>query len=175
MFKILKTSWLMVSVAALSVIVDQLTKRLVATRMELYQSWAPVPALENIFTITYTTNTGAAFGLFKDWGIFFIGVAIVVIAAILYYQQQLQNGHWLLNVALGLQLGGASGNLIDRLRMGGQVIDFLHVKLWPVFNVADSSIVVGVGLLILIMWQESKLEAKANPAPATEQPDPSPS
>ncbi len=154
----------MAAVAALVLIVDQLTKWLVSTRLEPGQMWAPWPELANYFTITYTTNTGAAFGLFKEWGTIFIGIAVIVIVAIFFYQQQLQDGQWLLRATLGFQLGGAIGNLVDRLRVG-HVVDFLDFKWWPVFNVADSSIVVGVAILMLLMLRESQpQEQKAQAA-----------
>lgn len=166
--KTLKTSGSLVAIAALIVLADQVTKWLVSTRLQLYEMWAPFPELERYFTITYTTNTGAAFGLFKEWGTFFIGVAIVVIITILFYQRQVQEEQWLLRAALGLQLGGATGNLIDRLRLGGHVVDFLDFKFFPVFNVADSAITVGVGLLALLMLLETRSEYRKAALPPKE-------
>jgi signal peptidase II len=168
----------MLVVAALVIALDQTTKWLVSTRMELYQSWAPVPSLADWFTITYTTNTGAAFGLFKDWALVFAVVAIIVIVVIFYYQQFLEEGQWLLRVALGFQLGGATGNLIDRLRLGGHVVDFLDLRRvpilnihWPVSNFADISIVIGVALLILVMLREPQSDGQKTPAPPEEPPN----
>lgn len=175
--KTLRNSWLTLVVAGLVLTLDQTTKWLVSTRLELYQAWAPVPSLADWFTITYTTNTGAAFGLFKDWALVFIVVAIIVIVTIFYYQQHLEGGQWLLRVALGFQLGGATGNLVDRLRLGGQVIDFLDLRRvpiinihWPVSNFADISIVIGVGLLILVMLREPESTGQKALAPPEEPP-----
>jgi signal peptidase II len=168
--KFLKNGGLAVILAAVLVAADQYTKWLVVSRLPLYQTWAPFPALADYVLITHNTNTGAAFGLFKDWNLVFICIAIVVIAAIIFYQRQLPDGQWLVRIALGFQLGGAAGNLVDRLRVG-QVTDFLLVQApiggrvyqWPAFNVADSSIVTGVILLALIMARESRTQPQAAP------------
>ncbi len=125
------------------------------------QSWDIAPWLAPIFRITHVTNTGAAFGLFPKWGDFFILIAAIVIVAIILYYHHLPRGQWLMRVALGLQLGGATGNLIDRLRRGF-VVDFIDLNFWPlhnwpVFNLADASIVTGVTLLALMMlWEERR-------------------
>jgi len=169
-------------IAALTLVTDQFTKYLAITRLAPIGMWAPVPSLAHIFTFTYTTNTGVAFGLFKDLGPIFAGVAVAVIAAIVVYQRQVPDGAWLVRVALGLQLGGAAGNLIDRLRFDYAVVDFIHLHYytpqlrldWPVSNVADISIVVGVILLAFTMLREGKEPAK--PAPqASELTDSNPS
>ena len=149
-------------IAAVTLLIDQFTKYLAATYLATIVVWAPIPSLAHVFTFTYTTNTGVAFGLFKDLGPIFVGVAVVVIAAIVIYQREIPQEAWLVRVALGLQLGGAAGNLVDRLRVG-HVIDFIHFHFWPVFNVADMSIVGGVILLALTMLREGKEPAK--PAP----------
>ncbi len=167
--KTLKTSGAMLAVAALTLLADQVTKWLVSTRLQLYEMWAPLPQLETYFTLTYTTNTGAAFGLFKEWGTVFAGIAILVIVAIIYYQRHLPDGQWWLRLALGLQLGGAAGNLVDRLRLG-HVVDFLDFKLWPVFNLADSAIVLGVGLLMLLMVREAASAPQTQPVSSNRPP-----
>jgi signal peptidase II len=147
--------------AALVVLVDQLSKRWVTAWLREGQSWDVVPWLASVFRITHVTNTGAAFGLFRGWGDFFIVVAVVVIVAIVVYYRHLPDGQWLMRVALGLQLGGAIGNLVDRLRQGF-VVDFIDLNFWPlhnwpVFNLADSSLVAGVTLLALWMiWEERR-------------------
>ena len=153
---------ILLAIAALVVLVDQVSKHFVMTRLEEGQSWDIVSWLTPFMRITHVTNTGAAFGLFPKFGDFFIGVAIIVIVAIIIYQRYLPNGQWLVRAALGLQLGGAFGNLIDRLRWNGAVVDFMDLNFWPlrqwpVFNVADASIVTGVSLLaILMMWEERR-------------------
>jgi signal peptidase II len=129
-----------------------------------------------VLQITYVTNTGAAFGLFPNWSQLFIAVAVIVIVALVWYYFQLPDGQWLMHVALGLQLGGATGNFIDRLRFGGSVVDFIDLNFWPlrrwpVFNVADSSIVVGVALLTLLMMWEERREERASRQLATAEDD----
>jgi signal peptidase II len=152
--------WVLPLVAALVIGLDQWTKRLVQTNLGLYETWTPIPALKGWFEFNYITNTGAAFGLFKDGNLFFIGVAIVVSAVVLYYYWHLPAGGWLLRLALGLQLGGAVGNLIDRLRIGN-VIDFIHVRYWFVFNLADASLVVGVALMAFLLLREDVQDRQA--------------
>jgi len=151
----------LLATAALVVLVDQFSKYLVTAWLGEGQSWAIVPWLAPILRITHVTNTGAVFGLFPGWSDFFTVVAAVVIVVIIVYYQHLPDGQWLMRVALGFQLGGAIGNLVDRLRQGF-VVDFIDLNFWPlhnwpVFNLADSSIVVGVALLaLLMMWGERR-------------------
>ena len=104
-------------------------------------SWA-----SDWFSFTYVTNTGAAFGLFPDRGAIFMAIAVVVVVVIAIYYWHMPAGQWLIKLSLGLQLGGAAGNLIDRVQYG-HVVDFIDFKFWPVFNLADTSIVIGVSLL----------------------------
>jgi signal peptidase II len=146
-------------VAALVVALDQWAKHLVVTNLALYESWAPIPALENIFTIHHITNTGAAFGLFQDGNLFFMIVAVIVSLVILFYYRYVPDGQWFVRLSLGLQLGGALGNLVDRLRTGS-VVDFMNFQIWPVFNVADMSIIGGVILLALLLLREDYLDRK---------------
>lgn len=142
---------LLLLVAGITLIADIITKRIVEAQIPLYTS---IPFIDPYLSWTHTQNTGAAFSLFQNGGVFFIIVAIVVSAVILYYAPRLPAGDWLSRVALGLQLGGAIGNLLDRLRQG-YVTDFIHFQIpqigfdWPVFNIADSAIVVGVIMLIV--------------------------
>src|SRR5206468_6544533 len=101
---------------------------------------------------TYVQNRGAAFGLLQDQTVFFVFVGLLVVAVIGASYRYLPRSGFLVHLALGLQLGGAVGNLIDRIRQG-YVVDFVDFgyrsNWWPVFNVADSAIVVGVALLAL--------------------------
>jgi len=162
-----RSTRVLLAIAAATFVADQATKFLVVTHLAPHAAWTPIPALSNFFTIEYTTNTGAAFGLFKDWGPIFIGVAVVVIAAIIIYQNQVPQEAWLVRLALGLQLGGAMGNLTDRLRQG-HVTDFIYFHFWPLFNVADMSIVAGVILLALTMLREE--HKPSAPAPNSSEP-----
>ena len=123
------------------------------------------PWLTPVVQFTHVTNTGAAFGLFPGLSTVFLIVAIVVIVAIFVYGRQIPAGLWLPRVALGMQLGGALGNLVDRVTLGF-VVDFIDAQFWPfrtfpIFNVADSSIVVGVTILLLVMvWEERQARAQ---------------
>jgi signal peptidase II len=149
--------------AGLVVLLDQLSKHFVIARLAEGQSWEVAPWLAPVFRITHVTNTGAAFGLFRGGSDVFVIIAAIVIVAIIIYYRQIPDGQWLMRVALGLQLGGAIGNnLVDRLRQGF-VVDFIDLNFWPlhewpVFNLADSSIVAGVVLLALLMIEEERRE-----------------
>ena len=117
-----------------------------------------IPVIPGFFYITHVRNTGAAFGLFSDAPqlyrmTFFISISLVAVGIIISFYRKLSPGDRLAALALALILGGAIGNLIDRI-FRQEVIDFLHFRLWrgyswPDFNVADSAIVVGVGILVL--------------------------
>ena len=144
-------------VAASILALDQLTKRWVMTSLAEGEWWSPWPQAWRIFRITHTTNTGAAFGIFPKQSIFFVVVAIIVVVAIVVFYRNLSAGGWLIRVSLGLQLGGAIGNLLDRLNYG-HVVDFIDVGFWPVFNVADSSIVIGVAIIAYYLWREDLKE-----------------
>ena len=150
-------------IAGAGVLLDQLSKHYIDSTFELYQS---VTVLENFFHITYIRNRGAAFGIFSDNALrlpFFITVSLIAIVAIVWYLRQIRTDQVLSQLALGLILSGAIGNLIDRVRFG-EVIDFIDVHWysyhWPAFNVADSAICVGVGLLLLETWREDRNSRK---------------
>ncbi len=142
--------WLVLSL--LAVVLDQVSKWVVDSSMQLYQSIPLVP----YFNLTYVRNTGAAFSFLSEAGgwqrWFFAGLAIVISIVIAVWLARLKQHETLLAVALSLVLGGAIGNLIDRLAYG-YVIDFLDVYYqtwhWPAFNVADSAITLGVVLMLL--------------------------
>lgn len=159
------------------ILLDQLTKRLIEASIPLYTQSIPSDLLYPYFRFTHTANYGAAFGLFQNGGLIFGTVAAVVAIAIIVYNFSLPPGQRLLRIALGLQLGGALGNLIDRLRLG-YVTDFLDVDVssiiripyisdWPVFNLADLSIVTGVVVLAFLMLtlQEEPQEQRQEAAP----------
>ena len=139
----------------ISLALDILTKYLVVSNLTYADR---IPVIEGFFYLTHVRNTGAAFGLFADAPVgirlsFFIGISVVAIGIIFSFFRKLAPGDRLAALALGLILGGAIGNLIDRVRFK-EVVDFLHFRLWggyswPDFNVADSCIVVGVGVLVL--------------------------
>ena len=126
------------------VAVDQFSKYLVRTHMEWGES---VPG-EGPLRITYTTNTGGAFGLFANQSFLLALAAVIAIAVLVLYLRYLPPGSRLLKIGLGLELGGAIGNLIDRVRLG-EVTDFINFEYFPAFNVADASITIGVGAILL--------------------------
>ncbi len=164
-------------ILAVVIFLDQLTKYLVETRIPLYGVWAPIPALEGIFRIVHTANTGAVFGLFQGSGMFFAALAVVVAIAIAYFNMTLPGHQWLIRVALGLQLGGALGNLIDRLRQG-HVTDFVDTGPWYIWNLADLAIVSGVILFGFAYLREMRREEAVKRAEqaqtAAEQAEPRP-
>jgi signal peptidase II len=133
-------------VAIIVLVIDQISKRLVMNSLRPGESWNPVAALERWVSLTYVTNTGASFGLFPGYGTVFMAISLVVIMAIVFYYRHLPGEKWLIQASLGLQLGGGLGNLSDRI-LHGHVIDFIDFKVWPVFNVADSSLFIGVVIL----------------------------
>jgi len=104
-------------------------------------------------------NTGVVFGLFQGQSMFFAVLAAIIAAAILYYYPRLSQRDWPLRIALGLQFGGAVGNLIDRLTIG-HVTDFISVGNFAVFNIADASITSGVFIMLLGVWWQEVQEKK---------------
>ena len=142
--------------AFLSILVLDLATKIA---IDTHLSYADrIPIISGFFYLTHVRNTGAAFGLFADAPqvyrlVFFVSVSLIAVGIIIAFYRKLSPGDRLAALALGLILGGAVGNLIDRI-FRQEVIDFLHFRLWrgyswPDFNVADSAIVVGVGLLVL--------------------------
>ena len=159
---------LLFGVAGVSVGLDQWTKGWVRANIEFGGQWLPewLSWLSPYARIVHWYNSGAAFGIFQNGNLVFTILAFIVIGAILYYYRQVEAEDWTLKLAMGLQLGGAAGNLIDRLLMG-KVTDFISISVFPVFNIADASISVGVAVLLLGVWlkeREEKLKAaQANP------------
>ena len=134
-----------VFVAAAVFALDQLTKSLVRNNLALGESW---PSDDWLVKIVHGTNSGAAFGILQGQGAFLTVTAFIAIGAIIFYYAFPPFEHGLLRLALGLQLGGALGNLSDRLRFG-EVTDLISFPHYPSFNVADSSIVVGLGVIVV--------------------------
>ncbi|MFC0474805.1 signal peptidase II [Robertmurraya beringensis] len=143
-------------IALIVIILDQWTKWLVVKRMELGES---ITVIENWFYITSHRNRGAAWGILQGQMWFFYLITVIVIIGIVYYIQKAAKGKMLLGVALGLMLGGAIGNFYDRV-VHKEVVDFIHTYIFnynfPIFNIADSALVIGVGLLMIQMWQEER-------------------
>ena len=127
-------------------IADQVSKELIKLWMPIGESWPST----GIFQIVHGTNTGSAFGLFAGFTNLLIVASVLGIGAVLYYFQRQGSRVITLRIALGLIVGGAVGNLFDRVR-AGEVVDFISVGWWPSFNIADSAISVGMFLLIFTM------------------------
>jgi len=153
---------LLFGVAGTIIALDQWTKWLVRENIEFGSQWLPewLMWLSPYARIVHWYNSGAAFGMFQNGNLIFTTLAIIVVIAIIYYFPQVEADDWTLKVAMGLQLAGASGNLIDRLIMG-KVTDFVSVGSFPVFNVADSSITIGVIVLLIGVWIKERQERKA--------------
>lgn len=140
-------------ICVLTFAADQLSKSAVKASMQLGDV---IPLAPPVLDLHYITNRGVAFGLFSRFGDVFVPVAVVIMAVIFGYYRSLRRRRLWLRTALGMQLGGALGNLLDRLRFGS-VVDFLEFHIdainfhWPIFNVADSAIVAGVGILLVCL------------------------
>lgn len=169
----LRKKYLILSVLTVAIIIlDQITKMLVIQRFRLGES---IPVIADFFSLTYIRNTGAAFGILASADPafrvpFFIIVPVLALVAIAFIFRKLPPSDIKLSTALSLVIGGAIGNLIDRMSLG-YVVDFLdfHWKYqyhFPAFNVADSAICVGVGILTLDLLFQSSTEA-GNEEPAT--------
>ena len=150
-------------VAGTVVALDQWTKWWVRENIEYGGQWLPegLMWLSPYARIVHWYNSGAAFGMFQNGNLVFTILAFIVIGAILYYYPSVEADDWTLKLAMGLQLGGAVGNLIDRL-LFQKVTDFISIWTFPVFNIADASISVGVAVLLLGVWlkeREEKMKA----------------
>ena len=161
--------WFTPLLAVVIFTLDQLSKTIVSANLPLGKSWMPIDVVGAWLRVTHVQNSGAAFGMFRDGGMFFLIVAVVVVLGIVrYYLTNLHTAPSWMRVALGLMLGGALGNLVDRIRFG-YVVDFIdfgyRANWWPVFNVADSSVFIGVTLLAIYMSFVQPQDGQ--PAPAT--------
>ncbi len=156
---------LLIGVPLVVLLVDQISKWWVLGNMALHQS---MPVIPGLFNITSVRNPGAAFGLFSSFGAgvriaFLAGVSILAVVLLVVYYLKSRPRDGLPRFAAALVIGGAIGNLIDRIRFG-EVVDFLDVYIgrhhWPAFNVADSAITVGITLFVWSAWSEPKPEPK---------------
>src|SRR5256712_13803623 len=155
---------LVIGAWALAVFVaDRITKTWVAESLPLSQ---PRQVVGDYVRIVHAETAGAAFGLLPERTTLFSVLAVLAVVAIVYYYRQIASSSWLVTGTLGMQLGGAAGNLVDRVRQG-YVIDFVDVgvgdiRFWA-FNVADSSIVVGIAIVTFALWRdERRTRAKAD-------------
>lgn len=142
--------------------IDQISKQIVRSTLDRGDSW---PSEDWAVRVHHITNTGAAFGILKDQSGFLIVMTIVGLAAILLYYRYPPFHHRIVPIAIGMMLGGAIGNLVDRIRLG-RVTDFIDFPLWPAFNVGDASIVIAVIVLFLAYFlQPGRPAAVASPDP----------
>jgi signal peptidase II len=157
--------------AGIIVALDQITKGIVKTNLGMGEIWSPWPWLTPYARIVHIYNTGVAFGMFQGQNLIFSILAVIVSGAIIYYYPRVTTNDWILRIALGLQLGGALGNLVDRITQG-YVTDFVSLGDFAVFNVADASISVGVVVLLLGVWlqERHKKHADANKSLETKNP-----
>lgn len=144
--------------ALIVLFLDQLTKWIVVSSMEIRQS---IPIIENLLYFTSHRNKGAAFGILQGQMWLFYIVTVIVVIFVVYYMKKYAKDSKLLGVSLGLVLGGAIGNFVDRL-FRGEVVDFIDVYIFTydfaIFNVADMALVIGVGLLMIQVILEEKKE-----------------
>jgi signal peptidase II len=144
-------------VVALVIALDQVTKEIVRSNLAFGEAFPD----EGIVRIIHVANSGAAFGILQGQTLFLTVTTFLGLLAILLYYLYPPMEHGLLRTALGLQLGGAVGNLVDRIRLG-EVTDFIDFRYWPAFNVADSAIVVGVATIVIFfafeetVWRRKK-------------------
>ncbi len=147
---------------------DQVSKLLVLSRLPL---GGQVPLIPGFLNLVHIHNKGAAFGLLSGWSaefawLFFVAVTVVVLVVLGYLLWRLPDDHWATALGYSLVLTGALGNLIDRVRLG-EVVDFVDVYWrryhWPAFNVADSLVCVGVGVLVWVIIREEKPADASNP------------
>ena len=131
------------------ILLDQLTKYLTSRYMQLNQS---IPLINKILHLTYIQNTGAGFGILKGWNTLLIFISLIVIGIILFNLDKIIKEKSIY-LPTALVLGGAVGNLIDRIFFG-YVIDFIDFRIWPAFNVADSAITIGAIWLIFYLWKK---------------------
>lgn len=172
MKKFLRDYFILALVSGTIIVLDQWTKSIIRQNLALGESWMPWEWLAPYARIVHWYNRGVAFGLFQNGGEWFAILAIVIALGIIYYYPRVPKEDWTLRAAMGLQLGGAVGNLIDRLTVG-HVTDFISVGSFPVFNIADSSITIGVLVLILGVWLQERREKQDGRQPTAAENHPS--
>ena len=145
------------------IFLDQATKTIVRAQLLIGEIWSPWDWLEPYARIVHWKNTGAAFGMLPSFSDVFRILAIVVAIAILYYYPQIPRNEWPLRLAMGLQFGGAVGNLTDRVRVGW-VTDFISFGSLPVFNIADLSIFLGTIILVIWVWMNERKTETHDPS-----------
>jgi signal peptidase II len=159
-------AWAALLLPALIVLtLDQAAKQWVRANLALGEVLSPIAPLRDVFGITFSQNTGAAFSILPQAGDLFLIIAILMIVGILLFYRRMAGERGLTRFALGLVLGGTCGNAIDRLTLG-YVVDWFLVRipnvLANVSNFADHAIVIGIGLLLLLSWRGKPAERDAS-------------
>jgi signal peptidase II len=152
----------LLAVAFAAIVADQVTKQIVVSQLALGESVHVVGPLE----VRHVTNPGIAFGLFSSWATAVTILTALAVGWMLFYFARSGARHPVLPVALGLLVGGSLANLIDRLRLG-HVTDFLDLRFWPAFNLADAFIVVGVAILLVALVSAERQPRLRRTAPKT--------
>jgi signal peptidase II len=167
---------ILVGVAAFLLVADQVSKGLVAANVAMGQQ---VDVIGSFVQIWHAENAGAAFSLLQNLLPVFLAVSVLALGLVAYFARVFHGGSLWRFLVLGVVLGGTLGNLVDRLVRGGRVIDFVSVGVgglrWPTFNVADSSLVVGILALVGILWffdGEDRAPAVPTDAGAEQEPGP---
>jgi signal peptidase II len=152
--------YLAIIAAAATLILDQCSKLAVRTHLALGES---MPVLDPVLQLTYIENRGAAFGILEGKSLFFVAVTLAVLAFLVVYVYKEASNSRLAAYGTALVVGGALGNLIDRI-MKGSVTDMFDLRVWPIFNVADIAVCVGFGLLViyLLFYSDRKDGAHAD-------------
>lgn len=145
------------AIAVAVFLIDRIAKGIVASNMQVGESISLIP---HVLDITYVLNNGAAFGVLQHREPLFIVVALLLLVGVLWVTFTRDTLPSRLTWGLGLLAGGAAGNLWDRV-VAGQVIDFVHFHYWPVFNFADASIVIGMGLVLYDYWRHDAAQPDA--------------
>ena len=144
----IKKLLIILSISSFILILDQITKILIRSQLAIHQS---IPE-QGFFRLTHVRNTGSAFSLIKDQNILLTTIGVIVLIILIYFLKEFDTDRPFVITAISLQIGGALGNLLDRIFLGS-VVDFFDIGVsgvyrWPTFNIADSSIVIGITLLI---------------------------
>lgn len=152
------------SAAGFVLILDQVTKAIVRDTLAVGQRWPEADLLlTRFFTFTHVENTGVAFGMLQGLGKWYAIVPLAIAVGVLVYRRRLPAHDVWMNLASGLIVAGALGNVVDRLRMG-RVTDFLDFQVWPVFNVADTAVFVGVVMVTIHVWRDERAHQEDAPA-----------
>jgi signal peptidase II len=159
--KVFKEYLFLLPVSGTIILLDQITKAIVRSNLNLGEVWSPWPWMMPYARIVHWYNTGVAFGMLQGQNLIFSILAVIIAVAILFFYPKFTKEDWPLRLALALQFGGAIGNLIDRINLG-HVTDFISVGNFAVFNIADASISVGVVVMIIGIWWTDKREKKIN-------------